>query len=73
MGYPHKKPPLIKGISKIIFELNIFQVTCVGKFTHYGLGGWDFIPESATDWHPGLGVMEIPLKICVPENYLNKD
>jgi len=45
-------------------------VECIGMFSTFGVGGWDWMPAQ---WHPGYGSPRLDLRVCVPNNYLDRD
>ena len=48
------------------------EIKCLGQFSRFGFGNWDFISDEIFEYKWG-GVGDINLRICVPQNYLEKD
>ena len=51
---------------------NIDEIKCLGNFNTWGFGNWNFISEWIFDGKAGEKG-DIYLRLCVPENFLNKD
>jgi len=48
------------------------EVECIGMFGTFGFGAWNWMPKP-DDWHPGYGSPILELRVCVPNNYLDRD
>lgn len=47
-------------------------IKCIGAISQFGTGGWEWMPDPSW-WHPGYGAPKLDLRVCVPNNYADRD